>query len=204
MGRADEDSIRNAIQTVKSGVSVNKAATRWGVPRTTLMNRLKGKGSHQTGSEVLQRLSRQQEINLCGWAITETAAGNPPTQRRLCDMATKILVAKGDLRPLGRNWIDAFFRRNPELKLAAWAAEIKAQSPNAVPLTEPFPNGLFPLPQKPSDELVVDQVVGDQLMSDQLVSDHLQGDHLQGNDFHADQFPGDQFDSDDSPESMDP
>lgn len=135
MGKADEDSIRNAIQTVKSGVSVNKAATRWGVPRTTLMNRLKGKGSHQTGSEVLQRLSRQQEINLCGWAITETAAGNPPTQRKLCDMATKILVAKGDLRPLGRNWIDAFFRRNPELKLGQGKSFLEFLAVNLLVLT---------------------------------------------------------------------
>ncbi|KAM3560178.1 hypothetical protein ARSEF4850_003782 [Beauveria asiatica] len=115
MGRSSEDDIQNAIQSVKSGVSVTKSATRWGVPRSTLRHRLTGTVTHAAAAESQQRLSRRLEQQLGGWIATMTAIAEAPTHKQVREVATQLLVREGDLRPLGKNWVVTFLRRNPHI-----------------------------------------------------------------------------------------
>ncbi|EGX90139.1 Helix-turn-helix, Psq [Cordyceps militaris CM01] len=117
MGKANEADIQNAIQSVKSGVSVTSSATRWGVPRSTLRHRLKGTKTHAAAAESQQRLSKQLEVQLGGWITTMTAINEPPTHKQVREVATQLLALQGDLRPLGKNWVITFLRRNPHIKI---------------------------------------------------------------------------------------
>lgn len=112
----DEENIRNAIASIRSGVSISESARRFSVPRSTVRNRLKGTTTHAAAAESLQRLSKTQEENLCGWVLTEKAAGNRPTQRQVHEMARRMLARTGDVRGLGKNWVVGFQRRNPKLR----------------------------------------------------------------------------------------
>ncbi|KAM3462610.1 hypothetical protein MY5147_006299 [Beauveria neobassiana] len=115
MGKSSEEDIQNAIQSVKSGVSVTKSATRWGVPRSTLRHRLTGTVTHAAAAESQQRLSKRLEQQLGGWIATMTAIAEAPTHKQVREVATQLLVLEGDLRPLGKNWVVTFLRRNPHI-----------------------------------------------------------------------------------------
>ena len=54
---------------------------------------------------------------------TLTAWGWPATIFYLKFLATSMLVAKGDLQPLGQNWYKAFLRRHPDLQ-AMWSRNL--------------------------------------------------------------------------------
>ncbi|XWW94282.1 hypothetical protein V2A60_002225 [Cordyceps javanica] len=128
MGKPNEDDIRNALQSVKSGLSVTKSAARWGVPRTTLRHRLKGTMTHANAAESQQRLSKRREEQLGGWIWTLTAIGQAPTHKQVRDVAAQLVALEGDPRPLGKNWVVSFLRRNPHIKMAKEPTEIRDES----------------------------------------------------------------------------
>lgn len=117
MAKTDEASIQNAVQSVKSGVSVAKSAIRWGVPRSTLRHRLKGTMTHAAAAEPQQRLSKRLEMQLGGWIATTAAIADAPTHKQIRDVAIRLLAHEGDLRPLGKNWVATFLRRNTHIKV---------------------------------------------------------------------------------------
>ena len=116
MPQYTENSLQNAIQDCTSGTNVAASARRWGIPRSTLQNRLNGTTTHAEAKEQFQRLTRTQELHLCGWILTQDAIGNPPTHKQVRDLAIRILAADGDSQPLGKNWIEGFLYHNPEVK----------------------------------------------------------------------------------------
>ncbi|OAQ96970.1 hypothetical protein LLEC1_06966 [Akanthomyces lecanii] len=118
MPKTDEDSIQNAIQSVRSGVSVSKSASQWRVPRSTLRHRLKGTMTHAAAAESQQRLSRRLELQLGGWITTTAVISEAPTHKQIRDVAIQLLAHEGDPRPLGKNWVATFLRRNPHIKIA--------------------------------------------------------------------------------------
>ncbi|KAJ3473588.1 hypothetical protein NLG97_g10231 [Lecanicillium saksenae] len=142
MAKADETSIQNAIESVKSGVSVSKSAARWGVPRSTLRHRLRGTMTHAEAAESMQRLSKELEERLCGWIIVQQASGDAPTQKQVRDVATRLLVRQGDLQPLGKNWMVGFLRRNPQVKAAMRTESILPVEEVDTNVAEQWPNVL--------------------------------------------------------------
>ena len=116
MPRYTENDIEYAIQAVLHGVTQREASIKWGIPRTTLRDRLNGSTTKAASKEAFQRLSNQQENHLCNWVLAQGALGLPPTHQQLKEFATRILVASDDLRPLGKRWIDGFLSRNPAIQ----------------------------------------------------------------------------------------
>src|SRR5688572_26505763 len=111
-----EDNIQLAIQQVHNGLSIQKAARLNGIPRTTLRNRLKGIELHSLASRHLQRLSSYQEEQLCNWLILQDRLCMGLTHSQLRQLVEAILRAQNDPRPLGKNWVASFLRRNPWIK----------------------------------------------------------------------------------------
>ena len=116
MPKYTEEHAENAIRDVENGGSMRTAAKRWGIPRTTLQSRTKGAEAAAIAQEPRKRLLRLQEGHLRDWILTQAALGLPPTHFQLLTFASRILVAGGDLQPLGKHWIEGFLRRNPEIK----------------------------------------------------------------------------------------
>ncbi|KAJ3466488.1 hypothetical protein MRS44_004052 [Fusarium solani] len=111
----DED-LNEAIQTVKNGRSVVKAANQHGVPRSSLRDRLAGKEPKGRAHEGQQRLSHALEKELCDWLRVQDALGTPLTHFQIRQLVQRVLLVQGDSRPLGKHWIDRFIARNQRIK----------------------------------------------------------------------------------------
>jgi 4-hydroxybenzoate polyprenyltransferase len=112
-----EKSIHAAIQDLKNGVftSERAAARAYGVPRSTLKDRLRGSTNRIASHEFQQRLSREQEEYLADWIIELDREGNAPSHARVREMASRILRQSGDTQSLGKEWIKHFRQRNPRV-----------------------------------------------------------------------------------------
>ena len=112
-----EENIQKAIVLCESNASfsIRAAAKACNVSRSTLANRLDGRTNCQNSHESQMRLSQVQEKYLADWIIEQDIQGHPPSFPRVREMASRILVANEDTRPLGRKWVQKFVQRNPEI-----------------------------------------------------------------------------------------
>jgi hypothetical protein len=111
-----EEDVQRALDAVIKGGSVRKAHKDYGVPRSTIQNRIYGHVSMREAKEPYQRLSLVQEQRLTDWVLTQEALGQNPTHSQIRTFAGRILAAKGDAIPLGKRWMQGFLKRNPILK----------------------------------------------------------------------------------------
>lgn len=113
MPKYSENTILSAVEDVKYGYSVRKAASCWGVPRTTLRKRLKGGISRCDANERNQRLSKENETRVVQWILDERGLGVAPTPWQVKEFASRLARNK---QPLGKRWLEGFLRRNPDIK----------------------------------------------------------------------------------------
>ena len=110
--------LQSAIADFKSGVypSIWSAAAAYKVNWNTLGDRIHGKSNWRDISHQSQlRLAASQEEELSDWILSEDERGYPPSHARTREMATFILHANGDTKPLGRKWITNYLCRNPRV-----------------------------------------------------------------------------------------
>ena len=74
-----KEDLYNAISAVMGGVSRNQAAKQWGVPRSTLLGRLRGSNSKEQVNSDRQKLSPTEEISLAEWTRIQYILGLLPT-----------------------------------------------------------------------------------------------------------------------------
>ncbi|KAL2113574.1 hypothetical protein VUR80DRAFT_3501 [Thermomyces stellatus] len=115
MPRYTENALQNALIEVSNGTPIQRAARRWGVPRTTLQNRKYGHNPRSIAHAPQQRLSPEQEKALAHWVLGQSMLGSPPTHAQLRGLAQRILHQGGDDKPLGINWMTGFLARNREI-----------------------------------------------------------------------------------------
>ena len=68
--RYTEEDLQRALNVVINGKSMRKAYRDYGVPRSTIQNRIKGHVSMKEAKEPYQRLSLVQEQRLTDWVLT--------------------------------------------------------------------------------------------------------------------------------------
>jgi len=107
--------LNSALEAVAGGQSLRKAALEWGIPRSTLRNRVHGHESRQEGAQDLQRLSPVQEEHLASWVLNQEALGLPLTHAQIREFASRILAIRGDTKLLGKSWLRGFLRRHREI-----------------------------------------------------------------------------------------
>ncbi|KAK8041339.1 hypothetical protein PG994_014346 [Apiospora phragmitis] len=61
MNQYSEKELQEALDYIANGTPIKQAAREYGIPRSTLQNRLKGQHSRSEGAADLQRLSPNQE-----------------------------------------------------------------------------------------------------------------------------------------------
>ena len=111
-----EDDLQRALSEVANGKSMRKASLHWGVPRSTLQDRISGHVSQKEAQAPYQRLSPVQEQRLTDWVLVQEAIGQSPTHTQIRAFAGRILAARRDANPLGKRWMAGFIRRNPILR----------------------------------------------------------------------------------------
>ncbi len=116
MKKYTEADLQDALDAIANSLSIYKAAKEWGIPRTTIRNRINGQQSRNEAFASLQRLSPTQETLLTSWVLTQGALGLPPTHTQVRLFAERILRTQGDTQPLGKGWLQAFLKRNPSIK----------------------------------------------------------------------------------------
>ncbi len=116
MSSYTENDLQKALQELKSGVSQRQVAKMYGIPRSTLQNRMNGTETAKRSHEYLQNLTPIEEGNLCQWIIVQDALGLSPTHQQVREIAQRVMATHGNLQPLGKRWLEGFFRRNPDVR----------------------------------------------------------------------------------------
>jgi len=99
-----ETAIALAISDLNAGVytSQRAAAAAYGVPRTTLRDRLDGATTMTASHQYQQRLTPEQEEFMVEWILKEDGRACPPSHARAREIATLLLRMNGDQNPLGK------------------------------------------------------------------------------------------------------
>lgn len=118
----DPDSLMAAYKAVKdSSISVNAAAKQYGVPLTTLRDRVDGRiGMEATRPGPPLLMGKDDEAEIVHFLHTMARYGYRYTRQELADIATDQAVSKGKKSPqsnaLTTKWVDNFISRWPGVK----------------------------------------------------------------------------------------
>ena len=112
-----EGDIILAVSDIKlnQNLSVKRAATIYNVPRTTVRRRRTGQRSRRECEPNSKRLTKLEEEAIVQRILEESLRGIPPLKANVRDMADRLLRERGG-KPTGKNWVDNFIKRTPELR----------------------------------------------------------------------------------------
>ena len=109
-----------AIEAVKDGkMGVNCAAREYGVPRTSLKDRLSGRVEHGRKPGPLPYLTSEEEDELDSFLQKAAKLGCGKTKREVLLIVEKTLEQKGNKPEKfnGEGWYHRFMQRHPKLSL---------------------------------------------------------------------------------------
>ena len=114
------ESMVKAMEAVRSeGMRINKAASVFEVPPTTLKDRLSGRVKHGVNPGPIPYLSKVEEVELTSFLIQSSGIGYGKTKREVINIVKQTLEKKG--RKVnefnGEGWWTRFMERNPILSL---------------------------------------------------------------------------------------
>ena len=114
----DEQQLRLAFEAVERGsMSVRRAAEQYGVPRSTLHDRLSGKVQFGAVSGPPKYLSCQEEEELVNFLIGCSNIGYAHTKAQVLSLVQQVVTAKGLKVQVTHGWWDSFRRRHPNITL---------------------------------------------------------------------------------------
>ena len=114
-----EEQMLSAIDTVRNGMTANKAAIMHGIPRSTLKDRLSGRVHHGTKPGPRPYLQPSEEKELTDYLRTAAKIGYGKTRREVKNIAENVAREKGILKAtrISNGWWRRFMERNPSLRL---------------------------------------------------------------------------------------
>jgi hypothetical protein len=120
-----DDAIKRALFEIReNNMSTREASRQFGVPRTTIQDRLKGKSPEnivrRTGPPPI--MTREGEQKIADWLLDIAKCGFPIKKSELIDTVTKIARDSGKLHLFknqqpGQKWYLNFLKRHPEISL---------------------------------------------------------------------------------------
>jgi hypothetical protein len=113
----NEGDIQLAILDINSQQfqSNKRAAATYNVPRRTLVDRRAGRRSRGDCEPNSKRLTKLEEEAIIQRILNESLRGVPSSKANVRDMADRLLRERGG-KPIGKNWVDNFIKRTPELR----------------------------------------------------------------------------------------
>lgn len=133
-----KEALQAAYKAVKdSSISVNAAAKQYGVPLTTLRDRVDGRISIDTtrpGPPLL--MAKDEESEIAHFLHTMARYGYRYTRLELAEIATDQAVEKGKRNPrangLTTKWVDSFINRWPSIRELSCKFKNKADAEHTV------------------------------------------------------------------------
>lgn len=116
----NSENARLALEAIGEGLSVNSAAKKWAIPRTTLRDLQKGLYTPDSRPGPSPVLTDDEELLVCEWIVEMARRGIPLVLNNLLDSIQHII--QSDTRPNpfkdgrpGIAWFRAFLRRHPNI-----------------------------------------------------------------------------------------
>ena len=113
MTKWSEDMMEEAIEAVKNGLSITKAAKEFDVPYSTLQGRIKGAVPKKEDAADRQLLTESQESWLANWILIQEQLGKAPTHHQIREVVSAMLRLAGITQTPGKCWVSNFFKRHP-------------------------------------------------------------------------------------------
>lgn len=114
-----KERLRLALEAYKKDPkSMRKVAKQYGIPKSSLHDRVNGKMTKKEEQQRRQKLSPQEELAIVNWLLRLQAWGWPARIDHIRGMATELLKKKGDTQNLGIHWGQKFLGRHQQLKPA--------------------------------------------------------------------------------------
>ena len=111
-------SMQKAYEAVASGkMSVRKAADEYGVPRSTLHDRVTGRVALKARSGVKRYLSDEEEVSLVEYLIGCASVGYTKSCKDVLAIAQQMASTRDPKVEITRGWWDSFRARHPEVTL---------------------------------------------------------------------------------------
>lgn len=118
-----EEAMKNAMHAVDTkNMSCHKASVKFGVPRSTLENKVKGKTPRERKMGPSSVLTAEEEDTLVKWILSIAKAGFPLIKEDLLCTVQKIIQMSNRETPFtnnkpGRKWFKLFLARHPEISV---------------------------------------------------------------------------------------
>ncbi|XP_038064690.1 uncharacterized protein LOC119735070 [Patiria miniata] len=116
-----QENLEKAVEKIKLGeISVGKASLAYGIPKTTLLDKMHGRTPLQTRQGPNPILTDEEELGLVTWIAQKPKMSYGRMKQELALMVKKILDENGRPNPFkkntpGRCWMRGFLRRHPEI-----------------------------------------------------------------------------------------
>ncbi|KAJ8966802.1 hypothetical protein NQ314_003298 [Rhamnusium bicolor] len=119
----DEQNLKNAVEEVKNGGKLREVCRRYGVPKSTVLDRIKGRISEtckKMGPDPILTIEHEQQ--LADWISELARCGFPFKKNELLQSVQKIVKDENLKSPFrngrpGEKWYAGFLRRHPKLVL---------------------------------------------------------------------------------------
>jgi hypothetical protein len=113
----NEGDVQLAISDIQSNQikSLRRAKAIHSVPQRTIQRRRDGKRPQRNCEPKSKRLTKLEEEAIVQRILEEGLRGIPPSKAHVQDMADRLLRERGR-KPTGKNWVDNFIKRTPELR----------------------------------------------------------------------------------------
>ncbi|XP_060602779.1 uncharacterized protein LOC132755864 [Ruditapes philippinarum] len=115
------ETLSYAVSLIRSkGISLRHATKVYGIPKTTLSNKVNGKSDIGSRSGPGTVLTKAEEDMIADWAIKMAKMGFGRTRAEILDTVQCIIKQDGRVCPFvncrpGKDWYYAFLKRHPEL-----------------------------------------------------------------------------------------
>ena len=123
-----EEQMRAAYEAVKDGMSIRRAAEEYGVPKSTLGDRVSGRSQMGCKGGPHKILTDEQEECLVGFLVRCATIGYAKSRIEVMALIDQIYKSRGIDKSVTNGWWESFCKRHPNLTLRAASSLSKART----------------------------------------------------------------------------
>lgn len=113
----DEVSMAHAVEAVRQGEAVRRAAELYNVPRSTLSDKVLCKVPLKARSGPPSYLSTEEEEELTSFFLEMAKIGYAHTRKQVIALVQQIVVSKGISTVVSSGWWERYVKRHPQIAL---------------------------------------------------------------------------------------